>query len=72
MRALAQPGGVAAPADVAEPELPLRMPGEGISLNVGRVKSLLGDAVAEKDDAVAVLNEELAGDCAGGQPRRGR
>jgi len=47
------------------------VPGEGVGLNVSRVEALLSDAVAEKYNAVTVLNEELAGDGAGSQQFEG-
>ena len=72
VRALAEPGGIAAPADVAESELPLGMAGQGVGFDISGVKSLLGDAVPEEHHAVAILDEEIAGGCAEGQGGQGQ
>jgi|GEM_PF-3541714 len=61
MGALAEPGGVAAAAHVAEGQFPIGMPGQGVRLDVGGVEALFGDAVAEEDDPVAVTDGELRG-----------
>src|ERR1051325_6617020 len=61
MNALSQPGSISAPADIAKTQFPIRMPAERVAFDVSRVEALLGNAVAQENDAIAVVNEELSG-----------
>ena len=60
MGALPQPGSVSAPTHIAKRQLPVRMPSQRVGLNVGGVKPLLGDAVAQEHDLIGIVNEEFA------------
>ena len=71
MRSLAEPRGVAAPAHVAEGQVPIREARQRVGLDVRRVEALLGDAVAEEHDAVAIVDLELGGQ-SGNPDRQGR
>ena len=52
--------GVAAPADVAEGQLPLRETRESVGFDGGGIEALVGDAVAEKHHPLAIVNGELS------------
>ena len=52
---------VAAPADITERQPPLREASERVGFDGGGIETLFGDAVAEKNNAIAIPNQEFRG-----------